>query len=378
MDPRLSHVIATVYGKPWFIIPEQLAAIAAIVRAHAAGERLTEAEMRERLATAAAANGPRRGARTSGAVAVIPMYGPIVPRANLMTDISGGASISGMRAAFREALADETVSSILFDVDSPGGYVDGVEEFAAEIRTSRGTKSIVAIANYQMASAAYYLGSQADEVIASPSATVGWIGTAMVHQEESRYLDTEGVTTTIIRNPPGKLGGNPYEPLSDQARSEYQAMVDERTAQFHATVARGRGVPVSVVRSDFGQGGGMSATKARTAGLVDRVEPFDDTLYRLATGKGPVMRPAGPGATTVVSVDERGTRTVRHADGSVELLSAEDWEDFVDPGLTGQAYAAALGASGLDDSFEIEPGTGGDQSQEAEAALALARARTQR
>ncbi|MES2210969.1 MAG: S49 family peptidase [Chloroflexota bacterium] len=362
MDPRLSHVIATVYGKPWFIVPEQLAAIAEIVRFHASGGRLTDPEMRERLAAAAAANGPRRGARTSGAVAVIPMYGPIVPRANLMTEYSGGATISGMRAAFREALADESVGSILFDVDSPGGYATGVEEFASEIRASRGQKPIVAIANYHMASAAYYLSSQADEVVASPSSEVGWIGAATIHQEASRALDAEGITTTIFRNPAGKFGGNPYEPISDKASQEYQAVIDELSAQFQAAVAKGRGVSVATVKADYGQGGGMSASRAKAAGLVDRIETFDDTVRRLAAGKV-TMRPQSTQARAVRIEHFNGAGAPI---GALEALSMQEGgtEPADDPD------APASGEAGTPPSP--------DQTTEAEAALALARARAER
>jgi ClpP class serine protease len=98
-----------------------------------------------------------------------------------MSDMSGGTSVEAIRQNFRAAMADETVGSILFDVDSPGGYTDGIEELATEIRNARGTKPMVAIANYGMASAALYLGAQADELVASPSSMVGWIGTALIH-----------------------------------------------------------------------------------------------------------------------------------------------------------------------------------------------------
>jgi signal peptide peptidase SppA len=216
---------------------------------------------------------------------VIPIYGVIMPRANLMTEYSGGATVAGIRTAFREALADESVGSILFDVDSPGGYTDGIEELASEIREARGRKPMLAIANYSMASAALYLGAQADEVSASPSAQVGWIGTVMVHQEASRALEEEGITTTIFRNPPGKFGGNQYEPLSEKARDDLQGVIDELSSQFHSAVATARGVPVGKVRSDFGQGGGMSAAKAKAAGLIDRVETFDQALTRLGSGR---------------------------------------------------------------------------------------------
>lgn len=290
MSTKLGRVAAAVFNRPWFIVPEQLDTIAELVRFHLEGGRLTRDEIDDRLAAATAAAGPRRGTRTEGAIAVIPIYGTIFPRSNLMTDFSGGATCSGIRAAFREALTDETVGSILFDIDSPGGYTDGIDELATEIREARGRKPMVAIADYTMASAAYYLGAQADEVVASPSAMVGWIGTVLVHQEFSKMDEMDGVTTTILRDPPGKYGGNIYEPLSDKAKAEFQQSVDDSSAQFHTAVSKARGLSVARVRSDFGQGGGMTAARAKTAGMVDRVESLGDTLVRMATGKGPVSR----------------------------------------------------------------------------------------
>jgi ClpP class serine protease len=156
----------------------------------------------------------------------------------------------------------------------------------------------VAIANYSMASAAYYLGSQADEVVASPSAQVGWIGTVSVHQEFAKADEMAGVTTTIFRDPPGKFGGNEYEPLSDQARAEKQQAVEDYSGQFYAAVSKGRGVPVSTVKRDFGAGGGLTAARAKAAGLVDRVETIDQTIARMATGK---VKPRSSAQATAIS-----------------------------------------------------------------------------
>ncbi len=269
---KLLHVVQAVYNRPWFTTIEHLEAIAGVVQLHVEGGRLTAEEVRERLDVVAARNGPRSGARTEGAVGVIPIYGTIMPRANLMTEFSGGATVSGIRAAFNEALRDDTVGSILFDFDSPGGYTDGIEELATEIREARGRKPMVAIADYTMASAALYLGAQADEIVASPSSEVGWIGTVMVLTEYSKMDEMDGITRTILRNPPGKYGGNPYEPLSDQARGEFQAIVDERSAQFHTAIARARGVSVATVKADFGKGGGMTASKAKAAACTSGVQ----------------------------------------------------------------------------------------------------------
>jgi signal peptide peptidase SppA len=340
---KLSRVAASVFNHPWYIVPRQLDTIAELVRFHLEGGRLSRDEIGERLAAAQMAAGPRRGPRTQGAVAVIPISGTIFPHANLMTEISGGATVDGIRAAFREAMADESIGSILFDVDSPGGYTDGIEELATEIRNARGRKPMSTIANYMMASAAYYLGAQADEIVASPSSEVGWIGTVMVLQEFSKMDEMDGVTTTILRDPPGKYGGNQYEPLSDQARAEFQAIIDERSAQFHSAVAKARGISAARVRSDYGQGGGMTASRAKAAGMVDRIESIDETIRRLASGKGPIPRGTSAQAAPVAAAltQEGGSKPADDPDAS---------------------------SSG-------EAGTPPDRSREAEAALALARAR---
>jgi hypothetical protein len=56
---------------------------------------------------------------------------------------------------------------------------------------------------------------------------------------------------------------------------------------FVADVARGRGVTVETVRSEFGQGRMVMARDAVKVGMVDRVATFDETLARMersATG----------------------------------------------------------------------------------------------
>lgn len=324
------HVAQAVFGRPWLIQPEMLETIARLVSQRVAGGRLTDDEIAARVAAGTAAAGPRSGSRTIGAVGVIPIYGVIMPRASLMTAMSGGTGVDQIRANIRQALDDETVGSILLDFDSPGGAVDGIEELANEIRAARGRKPIVALADYSMASAAYYLGSQADEVVASPSAQVGWIGTVQVHREYSKMDAEAGVTTTIFRSPDGKYGANEYEPLSDKARAELQQTVQDYATQFEQAVARGRGVSVATVRADFGQGGGLTATRAKAVGLVDSVETFDEVVRRMAAGKVDWPRPARTGA----AAEWRATEDLEDAPGLAAIVEAtvEAALDAADPG----------------------------------------------
>ena len=281
---KYQHVQRAVSGRPWFTTPEQLAAIAEIVQLRIDGGRLSVDEVEQRLEAAAANQGPRAG-RGGAAVAVMPVYGTIFPRASLFTLMSGGASVDQLRATFREAMADDSVSALVMEFDSPGGQVDGIEELAAEIRDSRGRKPIVAIANTLMASAAYYLAAQADEIVASPSSLVGSIGVVYVHTDQSRKLDAEGITPTIIAIPKAKWEGSSLEPLSDDARAHLEQTAGDYYGQFVNAVAKGRGVSVETVRSGYGEGRVLTAKRALSAGMVDRVETLDDTIRRLSTGR---------------------------------------------------------------------------------------------
>jgi len=85
---RLRHVVSMVYGRPWFLREAEFRTMDEIVQFHVAGGRLSADEIQERLDAAAARNGPRNGARTSGTVGIIPIYGMIFPRASLMTEIA--------------------------------------------------------------------------------------------------------------------------------------------------------------------------------------------------------------------------------------------------------------------------------------------------
>jgi signal peptide peptidase SppA len=281
------HILAAAVRTPWAIDPDsqEWAAIRSVLSLRAGGGRLSESEIRARVEEAQAAQGPRRGrGQTVGSIAVIPIYGVIMPRANLMTEFSGGATVQGLRAAFREAMADESIGSILFDVDSPGGQVGGIEELAAEIRAARGRKPMAAISNGAMASAAYYLGAQADEVIATPSSLTGSIGVYTVYVDESRAADAAGLDVTIIKAGKFKAEGA-FGPLSPEAAAAVQQRVDDFYGQFVGAVAKARGVTTAAVRSGYGEGRALTADRAKAAGLVDRVDTFDGAIQRLASGR---------------------------------------------------------------------------------------------
>jgi capsid assembly protease len=281
MSRSYAHVLSLVFERPWAILPSTLATIVEVVRLRAIGTPLTAEDVRERLAAT-----PQRQRRAAtGAVAVIPVHGVIVPKANLMTEMSGATSVESLTGAFRDAMAAEDVSGVVFDIDSPGGVVEGLPELAAEIRGARGAKPVVAVANHMAASAAYWLGSQADEFVASPSASVGAIGVYMAHMDESAAFEKEGIKPTVVSAGRYKQEGLPYAPLTDDAKAHLQSIVDDYYGMFTSDVSKGRRVPIATVRDGYGEGRMFTAQTALREGMVDRVDTLDNSIVRVARGR---------------------------------------------------------------------------------------------
>lgn len=281
------HLVQAVATTPWAIREEMLAVITDVLAFRSAGGRLTNAEVRARIG--AGPEAARAGVVRAGAVAVIPLRGVIVPRADMYTDVSGMTSLDRFRTRLREAMADDTVKAVVYTIASPGGVVDNVPETAAEIMGMRGRKPLVAVADSQAASAAYWLGVAADELIVTPSGEVGSIGVYQAHTEYSRAMEAAGVRTSIIKAGKFKAEGNPYQPLTDEAKAAMQKRVDAYYGMFTRDVARGRGVTVDVVRGGFGEGRVVGAAEAVKLGMADRVATFDDTIRRLQ-GASPAAR----------------------------------------------------------------------------------------
>jgi signal peptide peptidase SppA len=296
IDPRAEALTAELRCSLWAIRPEAMRAIAAAI---AAGE-----EGKLELGAARPDKARRAGA---GAVAVVPLTGVITPRGSLLQMLFGGNSggLMGFRESFRDAVGDDSIGTIVLDVDSPGGSTDLVTETAAEIRNARGRKPIVAVANTDAGSAAAWIAAQADEVVVTPSGMIGSIGVFALHIDESEALSMEGLKPTFISAGRFKTEGNSLEPLSDEARDHIQGMVDDVHDLFVADVAAGRGVPETMVREKFGEGRMLRAEAAVAAGLADRVDTLEGTLARaLDPQTRPEPRKASERAPSVNAVED--------------------------------------------------------------------------
>lgn len=274
---RYSHLISWVSQTPWAIYPPKLMALMDALAFLSAGGEYAPAEIE--AIVGASPRPPKPQAEIN--IAVLPLRGVIAHRAGMMTQASGGTSVESFSAQFREFVADENISAIVLDVDSPGGAVPGVEELAAEIYAARKAKRIVAHVNAMAASAAYWIASAASEISVTPSGEVGSIGVIAAHEDRSARLEKLGVKTSLITAGKYKSEGNPYGPLDGEARAYLQSQVDAFYGMFTRAVARGRGATVAQVREGYGEGRMVLARDALKMGMVDHIETMDELMKRL-------------------------------------------------------------------------------------------------
>lgn len=295
------HLLSTFRSMPWALEPSVMALVCGIVDRWASGARLSAEDIAAAIGDspeAAARRADQSRAMSGGGVAVMPVYGVLAHRAYSVANTSRPlTSTEALAATFRAAVADPDVGTIVLDVDSPGGSVFGVQEFADTIAAARGQKRIVAVANSTAASGAYWIASQADQIVVTPSGMVGSIGVIVPHTDLSEAYAKEGIKRSYITYGRYKAEGNDAGPLDDEARTHLQSLVDTYGAAFTRAVAKGRGLPVETVRGPaFGEGRMRLAREAVAAGMADAEGTLEEVVAREArTAK---RKPAGMSAHT--------------------------------------------------------------------------------
>lgn len=236
----------------------------------------------------------RKAAPPARGIAGIPLHGVILRRPGIIEQMLGATSLEAFMASFRAAMADPEVGTIVLSIDSPGGETSGLAEAAAEIRAARSQKQIVASVESMAASAAYWLAAQASEVVAEPTAILGGIGVYLIHDDVTAALEQAGIKREVIASSELKASYADGSALTDQAREQLQAIVNEQEAMFVGDVAKGRSVTASVVRKDFGGGGILSAGASLKAGMIDRLDTLDGVVRRAVSGRRPTAEAIVP------------------------------------------------------------------------------------
>ena len=313
------HSLSILQAELWAITPDALQQIIAIAQGYGDAE-----------AVAARLGKPLTNAHTASVrdgVAVIPVIGPIFRYANLFTEISGATSVQILALDLQTAIEDPNVKAIILEIDSPGGMVAGISEFAAQVRAANSIKSVVAYISDMGASAAYWIAAAAGEIISSDTARSGSIGVVM-----QATIDTEQDTIKFISSQsPLKHA----DPGTDAGKMQYQKNVDALAEVFITSVAGYRGATRAEVIANFGLGSVLIASEALSAGMIDRIGSLEAVIAGYSVPTKPLLIGGKPHSSTYPGIKLMDKPTITR-----ESLAA-DYPDIY-KALTDEAYAAGL------------------------------------
>lgn len=267
---------------PWAITPNKLQEIRQVYATHLRGPKIDLKELKGNAAFGLSESpDDLRGYAVDGGVAVITVADVLTKNRTLFSYLFGGTSMRDIGDAFRNAMSDQDVHSIVLHIDSPGGTVDGTEELANLISAERGRKPVVAVADGMMASAAYWVGSSADRIYISGETTeIGSIGVVATHLDTSKWEDDMGVKFTEITAGKYKRIASMHKPLSDEGRTYIQDQVDAIYKVFVDSVAENRGRSVEQIL-EAADGKVFLGRAAVENGLADDVATLDQVINQL-------------------------------------------------------------------------------------------------
>jgi len=257
--------------------------------------------------------------RDERGVAVVSVMGPLSQRADEY-DCGFGDGYDKITERVQRACDDPNARAIVLRIDSPGGDVAGLQEAVRQMRAAidRSGKPCAVYVDELAASAAYWIASSLATagIVVPESGGVGSVGTIASLVDESEALEHEGVKVELIRDPPGKAAGHPFQPITELARERLTAQVREATTRFVAAVAAARGLAPDAVRALDGDV--RYGAAAIDAGLADQVGSFDDAVTRAlskrtAAAKASATAPAARATCTRHPMRARRAQALRAA-----------------------------------------------------------------
>ena len=210
-----------------------------------------------------------------------------------------GSNYDTISKAIETAAADPDVKHIVLSVDSPGGEVTGLPETAQVVAEAAKVKPVTAMVTGQSASAAYWLTTQARDVVLTPSGEVGSIGVRMMHMDVSKMMDNAGVKVTELFSGDHKTEWSPYKPLAQDAIDAEMPRLQAAHQEFINAVsgARGERLGQKMRESRIGEGRMFSGSDALSHGLVDKLQSSRD-FYKSIVSEAAQTDPVTTGFPT--------------------------------------------------------------------------------
>jgi signal peptide peptidase SppA len=267
-EEGLSALMDGIVAETWAMEPHHLERLLAMARA--AGLGLAPPSPPEAAALSAGGGGEPAYQVVDG-VAHIPIRGYLLKSVPAWMKRWGidATSLSDTVGVIERADQDPAVRSIVLDVDSPGGTISGTIELGEAVAAAK--KPTAAHGSGMVASAAYWIASQAKRVTATPSTPIGSIGVYRVLYDTSAAYEKWGVKVHVVRTHELKGAGVDGSKLTEAQLAAEQVLINSAGDLFQRAVASGRKLGPEAVKA-VATGEVWFAQDAQSRGLIDGVE----------------------------------------------------------------------------------------------------------
>ena len=206
-----------------------------------------------------------------GNVAYLNIEGTLTYKPTMFSMLCGGVSYLELQDAAKEIAQDSNIKYVVMTYSSGGGEAYSCMESSRFIRNELKSagKQIITYVDGMMASAAYALGCNADEIIMNPDAQVGSIGVVVHLEDKSEHQAMEGEKDVWIYAGDNKVPFDNDGHFKQDFLDRLQASVDETYGDFVSLVSDMRNLtPESVIAT---QATVYRAKQALELKLADKV-----------------------------------------------------------------------------------------------------------
>ncbi len=241
---------------------------------------------------------------STGDVAIIPLIGVLTKQPTWADEYFGLCPAYGVIEQIDAALANENVKTIVLDIDSPGGFVNGSVELADRVAAANESKPVIAVVRGLCCSGAYWIASQCEKIVARPESEVGNIGVYSVLTDFSKFYSDIGIDLTLIASGQYKgLGADGK--VTENYVSDSRRIISGLYQQFVNAVAKGRDMSPEDAQA-VSDGKAYLGQQALKLGLIDEVASSFDAAISSATQKSAstARNSTKPMSTKIEKTDE--------------------------------------------------------------------------
>lgn len=236
-----STLYYTILNKPFFIDVRRIDAQAVLIDKFLEhdvegmnGDTLSKRQPILRMVATGHAQDNQFSKAPEGSVAVVQLRGDMMKEGTMCS--YGTEEIA---AVVREAADAKNIIGIRLDIDSGGGAVDAIAPMLDAIAFSQSKGKPVVAACDLCASAAYYVASHCDSIVAvnDISAEFGSIGVMMQFPDYAKYYEQKGIKIHTIYSDLSDYKNAPFEAArKGDYKAIKQEMLDPLARQFQEAV----------------------------------------------------------------------------------------------------------------------------------------------